>query len=257
MVMLSHRLLLGVVLSGSVAALEYILGVPRIRNWAIEQRYANLIGLLAESGSVAAFEYALSIERIYTPQDLEKAVLGAGKSGSVAMLKHLLETKRLDPFVQDDHRGGVFNSAIGSGSIEAVLYLHSFNPDLYRVQVAQNHGNHPNPEMGRILELIDTNLYPRREKISKTARNLAAGAVVSGMVLGGYALITHTVVTGTFLLGVCCTGAVGVLLIALMASCVRNRRIGFFEPSPDRFGSYRSSFPSAPRVEEVPSPRPS
>lgn len=63
-----------------------------------------------------------------------------------------------------------------------------------------------------------------------------------------------TGMTGTLLLSVCCGGAIGALLIALMIRCVRNRRVGFFEPSTNRFDNYKHN-DTAYISEEKCSPR--
>jgi len=244
---LCAALLAGVAQSGSIVALKYVLQHPEMGAWARQQPFVNITHHAMNSGSVIAFQYATAL-------DIQQQPYQPGMRVSVAMLKYLVETKGVDPRVQDRFGHTLFHYAVRNNSIEAVLYLHSLNQRLFCSRRQMNELRN-DPEMKRILRLVDADLHPQREKIMNATRSLVAGAGVSLLSVGGYIIITKTAIACTLLLGICCAGAVGVLAIALMMSCVRNRRLGFFEPSPNRFGSYRHRFPSAPIVETEAAPR--
>jgi ankyrin repeat protein len=253
-------LLQGVLRSGSVAALKHVLEISKIREYAIEKPLIQGIHIMcwvARSGSVAAFEYVSSIPEIYDSlprEDKKEALFYAARSGSVPMLKYLLEGRGMDPFVQSNNGDNVFDIATSGNSIEAVLYLHSLNCGLFPARGWRL--KHPNLEMRRILKLVYNDLYPEERRGSQILDSMLIGAVVF-FIVTIILVLTHMVVpTAGFGWFMTFAGMLGGLLTGLIASCVRNRRIGFFEPSPDRFGSYRSSFPSVPRIEEVASPRP-
>ncbi|GEM_PF-6592709 len=251
-----------VVKSRSLAALKYILEfpgaiqklVPADPSEKLSLFYTLLCDIL-ENGFASALKYVLEIPEInakFTPQpSLEnpemKECLALHPSivrhirgdAAVEMLQYLIEVRNMSSLLERDNDVTAFDYAIQSGSTKAVWYLHSINASHYSDGMPWLDDGKLTA-MEDIQLLVNADLRPFQAKAWLTTLSLGSGAVIPAW-LG---IITCS--SATLTLSMCCAGAVGVLLIALMVSCVRNRKIGFFEPSPDRFDDYKPKFTSAP-----------
>lgn len=259
-----------VIKSRSLAALKYILEFPGAIQKLVPADHSEKLSLLytllcdiLENGFASALKYVLEIPEInakFTPQlSLEnpemKECLTLHPSivrhirgdAAVEMLQYLIEVKNMSSLLEKDIHGlTAFDYAIQSGSTKAVWYLHSINASHYSYGMPWLDDGDKFTALEEIQLLVNADLRPFQAKARLTTLSLVSGAVIPAW-LG---IITCS--SATLTLSMCCAGAVGVLLIALMVRCVLNRKIGFFEPFPDRFDDYKPKFTSAsttPRAE--------
>jgi ankyrin repeat protein len=197
-------------LSGSALAIERTLAIPGMAALALARNNggSNVLHCAALSGSALAIERTLAIPGM--------AALAQDNTGSTAL-----------------------HYAAQSGSALAILHLYFLNVGFD--PATKNNIDHDaywyadgskNPQKTRLaLALIEADLKNRRrEKIGNTVSSLASGALMGGII----AYKVGAIVTTSTFLGICCVGAVGVLLLALLINCVKNHRCGFFEPSANK-----------------------
>ncbi len=266
--LLLNEILPRVIKSRSLAALKYILGFPGAMQKLACADHSGKFSLLymllcdiLENSFVTALKYVLELPKInekFTPQpSLENPEIKESLTlppsiirhirgdAAVEMLQYLIEVRNMSSLLERDSNGlTAFDYAIKSGSTKAVWYLHSINKSHYSDGMPW-FDNGKLTAMEDIQLLVNADLRPFQTKAWLTKLSLGSGAVIFGCCAGLTGLGTFTGPSAALILSVGCAGAIGVLLIALMVSCVRNRKIGFFEPSPDRFDDYKPKFPSA------------
>lgn len=236
-----------VVKSRSLAALKYILEFPGVIQKLVPADHSEELSLLytllcdiLENGFASALKYVLELPEMKECLTLHPSIVRHIRGdAAVEMLQYLIEVRNMSSLLERDNDGlTAFDYAIQSGSTKAVWYLHSINESHYSDGMPWLDDGKLTA-MEDIQLLVNADLRPFQAKAWLTTLSLGSGAVIPAW-LG---IITCS--SATLTLSMCCAGAVGVLLIALMVSCVRNRKIGFFEPSPDRFDDYKPKFTSA------------
>jgi ankyrin repeat protein len=221
--------------SGSREAFERALKIEGIIPLTLAANGRSVLTLATASGSKEAIEGVLECKaaNFLTPDVIPFLLLHAASSGSKEAVERTLQIPGVDLLSQGLDGRNVLHVTARSGSVRTIFFLHSLQGGLDPRTVdrdgfsAYPYEKNSENKACTALRLVEADLDETfRIKTNKAIGSLSVGLAFSyGLVKTGIIAAT----TPTLLLTVCCTGALGALIIALIIHNYKNNRYGFFE----------------------------